>query len=167
MFRRILVAIDGSDAARSAFVFVTDLVRRFDGQVWFIELTDEPSRRRCEVVTDVGDRGRLLANSFTVSGATRGARNHLLVWAIADAAKAYRADVIVLGFDPRRVARRRFTKGVRELLTESTDVPVLVAPPQCVPTRIAERVEAPPTPPLPIALGPVREPASGLVLAGV
>jgi nucleotide-binding universal stress UspA family protein len=170
MFRRILVAIDGSDAARSAFVFVTDWARQFDAQVWFIVLTEESSRRRCELVTDVSERGRQLANSFTVSGATRGARNQQLVSAVADAAKAYKADLIVLGFDPRRVAHQRFTRGVREQLTAATDLPVLVAPRQCAPTRVAARAEAHPRPQpriqQPIALGPVREPA-GVAAAGV
>ena len=45
VFRRILVAIDTSAAARAAFVFVGDLARQFDAQVWFIQLTDESSRR--------------------------------------------------------------------------------------------------------------------------
>ena len=69
MFRRILVAIDGSDTARAAFVFVSDWARNFEARVWFIQLTDESSRRRCEIVTDVRRRGRQLANHFSVSGA--------------------------------------------------------------------------------------------------
>ena len=36
VFRRIL---DGSDAARAAFVFVSDWARQFDSQVWFVQLT--------------------------------------------------------------------------------------------------------------------------------
>ena len=108
MFRRILVAMDGSDAARSAFVFVSDWARQFDSQVWFIQLTQESSRRRCEIVTDVGRRGRQLANHFTVSGATRSARNQRLVSGIAEAAETFRADLIVLGFEPGRIAHQRF-----------------------------------------------------------
>ena len=59
MFKRILVALDSSEAARAAFVFVSDWARQFDAQVWFIQLTDESSSRRCEIVTDVSRRGRL------------------------------------------------------------------------------------------------------------
>lgn len=162
MFRRILVAIDNSDAARSAFVFVTDWARQFDAKVWFIVLTGESNCRRSELVTDVPHRGRQLANCFMVSGATRGARNHRLVWAIDDAAKVHRADLIILGLDPRRMARQHFTKGVHELLTSATDTPILVAPPQGAPIR----VDAPTRDLSPIPLDARREPAAvDLVLA--
>ena len=130
MFRRILVAIDGSDAARAAFVFASDCARLLDAHVWFIQLTEETSRRRCEMVTDVSRRGRKLANYFTVSGATRGVRNQRLVSGIAEAAETFRADLIVLGFDPGRVAHERFARSVREQLTEATNVPVLITPPR-------------------------------------
>jgi hypothetical protein len=128
VFRRVLVAIDESSAARAAFVFVSDLARQFDAQVWFIQLTDESGRRRCGIATDVGRRGRQVANHFSVSGATLGARDHQMVGGIAEAAQAFRADLIVLGFDPGRVARRRFRRSVREQLTKATSVPVLIAP---------------------------------------
>jgi nucleotide-binding universal stress UspA family protein len=154
MFRRILVAIDGSDAARAAFVFATDWARHFDGRVWFIQLAEESHSRRCTLRTDVARRGRQLANSFSVSGATRKARNLQVVSAIVGAAETYQADLIVLGFDRRRVARDRFNRGVREQLTAATDLPVLVAPPQCAPSRVAARAEAHSSARPPIALGP-------------
>lgn len=135
MFRRILVAIDGSDAARAAFVCASDCARLFDAHLWFIQLTEETSRRRCEMVTDVSRTGRRLANQFTVSGATRGARNRRLVSGIAEAAETFRADLIVLGFDPGRVAHERFTRAVREQLAAATDVPVLITPPRTARTR--------------------------------
>jgi hypothetical protein len=159
VLRRILVVLDDSDAARSAFVFVTDWVRQLDAEVWFIVLTDESSRRKCEVVSDVRDCGRLPSNSFMVSGATRRARNFQLASGIADAARAYRADLIVLGLDPRRMTRQRFTKGVRELLTGATDLPVLMAPLKPRPTRVPDGRKAR-TPLAPIALGPAKEPAA-------
>ena len=68
MFRKILVALDGSDAARAAFVFAGDWARQFGSKMWFIQLTEESSGRRCEIVTDVSRRGRQMANQFTVSG---------------------------------------------------------------------------------------------------
>src|SRR5580704_4423812 len=94
VFKRILVAMDCSEAARAAFVFVSDWARQFDAQVWFIQLTDESTRRRCEIVTDVDQRGRQLANQFTVRGATRSARNQQLVKGIAEAAQTFQADIV-------------------------------------------------------------------------
>ena len=155
MFRRILVAMDGSDAARSAFVFATDWARQFGARTWFIQLAEESQTRRCTLRTDVAARGRQLANSFSVSGATRNARNLQLVSAIAEAAQVYRADLIVLGFDPGRIARHRFGRGVREQLTTATEVPVLVAPRRLrPPSGVVARAEAHTSPRRPIALGP-------------
>jgi nucleotide-binding universal stress UspA family protein len=168
MFRRILVVLDDSEAARSAFVFATDWVRRLDAEVWFIVLTDETSRRKCEVVSDVRHCGRLPSNSFAISGATRRARNVQLASGIAKAARAYRADLIVLGLDPRRMTRQRFTKGVRELLAEATDLPMLIAPQKTKPAGVPTSRRAQTQSLAPIALEPVRQPAMAeLVLATV
>ncbi len=157
VFRRILVALDGSDDARAAFVFVSNVARHFDAQVWFIQLTDESSRRRCEIVTDVGQRGRRVANQFSVSGATRGARNQQLASGIAEAAQTYGADLIVLGLDRRRVTRHGFGSSVREQLTAATNVPVLMAP-----KRATTRVPVATRRDVVIALGPAPRP----VMAG-
>jgi len=128
VFRRILAALDGSDDTRAAFVFVSDWARQFDSQVWFIQLTEESARRRSEIVTDVSRRGRRVANQFTVSGATVGARNQQLVSGIAEAAQTFGADLIIVGLDRHRLTRNRLTPSVREQLTASTRVPVLIAP---------------------------------------
>jgi nucleotide-binding universal stress UspA family protein len=129
VFRRILVAMDESEAARSAFVFVSDWARQFDAKVWFIQLTDEIGWHRCALRTDVSRRGRQLANRFTVSGATKASRNSQLASAIAEAAESFGAEAIVLGFEPTRLANHRHGPSVRERLTTATSIPVIVAPP--------------------------------------
>ena len=132
VFRRILVALDGSEDARTAFVFVSDWARHFDAKVWFIQLADESSRRRGEIVTDVHRRGRQMANQFTISGATRGARNQQLVSGISEAAVTFGADLIVVGLDRHRLAHNVLSRSVREQLTAATNVPVLMAPKRAV-----------------------------------
>ena len=155
MFKRILVAMDSSDAARAAFVFVSDWARQFDAQVWFIQLTDESARRRCEIVTDVDQRGRQLANQFTIRGATKSARNQQLVNSIVESAQTFRADLVVVGIDRRRLAR-----GVRERLTQATNVPVLIpANPEARSTRAAARPAL-----RAIPVGPA--PITGVAMAG-
>jgi K+-sensing histidine kinase KdpD len=129
--------MDGSEAARAAFVFVTDWARQFDAQVWFIQLTRETTRRRCSVATDVRTRGRTLTNGFSVSGATKATRDQQLVEAITDAAATFAADLIVVGFDRQRLGNQRFSRGLRERLTVSTHLPVLVAPQEARPRRVA------------------------------
>jgi nucleotide-binding universal stress UspA family protein len=163
VFRKILVALDGSDAARAAFVFATDWARHFDSQLWFIQLTEESHRRRSEIVTDVSRRGRQLANHFSVSGATRAQRDQQLVGGIAEAARAFRADMIIVGLAPQRLKAGRFTDNVRVQLTAATNVPVLIPPKR----RVVQVPAAGPTVPA-IALGPGRsEPATAKVLAHV
>jgi len=96
VYRKILVALDGSDAARAAFVFASDWARHFDSVLWFIQLTDESHGTRREIVTDVSRRGRQVANHFSVRGATRGQRNQQLVSGIAEAALTFGADMIIV-----------------------------------------------------------------------
>jgi nucleotide-binding universal stress UspA family protein len=158
VYRKILVALDGSDAARAAFVFASDWARHFGAELWFIQLTEESHGPRREIVTDVSRRGRQAANHFAVSGVTRGRRNQQLVRGIAEAASTFGADMIIVGLEGRRLGRARFAESVRERLMAATNVPVLIAPKHCV-ARIpaAERHQSA------IALGPA---PSGSVLAG-
>ena len=149
MYRRILVALDGSDAARAAFVFASDWARHFDSQLWFIQLTEERHGRHSEIVTDVSRRGRQWANHFAVGGSNRRQRNQQLVSGIAEAACTFGADLIIVGLDRRRLERSRFDHSVREQLTAATNVPVLIAPKHCnVRVPAAARSEGA------IALGP-------------
>jgi nucleotide-binding universal stress UspA family protein len=153
VFRRILVAMDNSAAARSAFVFAADWSRCFDAKVWFIQLARESQQRHCGVVTDVQQGGRRVANTFSISGATQRARTQQLVSTIADAAATYRADVLVVGFDPQRMTQGRFHRSLRDQLTEATNVPVIVPPRVAGHRPPPPRVRATPA----IALGPVRD----------
>jgi nucleotide-binding universal stress UspA family protein len=148
VFRKILVALDGSEAARAAFVFASDWARSFDSQLWFIQLTEESHRARRDIVTDVSRRGRQRANQFAVSGATRGQRNQQLVSGIVEAASTFGADLIIVGLDGRRLGRARFAESVRAQLMAATDVPVLVAPKPSV-----TRAPVPARPERVIALG--------------
>jgi len=132
VYRKILVALDGSEAARAAFVFANDWARHFGSELWFIQLTEESHGPRREIVTDIGRRGRQRANHFAVSGVTRGRRNQQLVSGIAEAAATFGADMIIVGLEGRRLGRARFAESVREQLTAATNVPVLVAPKHCV-----------------------------------
>jgi hypothetical protein len=59
---------------------------------------------------------------------TLGARSHRLAEEIAVAAEARDADVIVLGIDRRRMARRHLAPSLRAQPTRETALPVLVAP---------------------------------------
>jgi hypothetical protein len=68
------------------------------------------------------------AHRLLVSGPSLGARNRHVVQGIAEAAEDFGADVIVLGFDPSRLAGHRLAPSLREQIMRATDLPVLVAP---------------------------------------
>jgi hypothetical protein len=55
-------------------------------------------------------------------------RNRRLVTGIADGARTFGADVIVLGLEHRRMARHRFARSFRALLARTTDLPVMIPP---------------------------------------
>ena len=128
VFHRILVASEGEEAAGSASALVAELAYPSGARVRFIDLTEESAWRRRGPVADMAG-GRLPpSNHVTVRGATRGARNKQLVSEIADEALIFRADLIVLGFDRRRLAGHGPSRSVRDRLTEATDIPVMIAP---------------------------------------
>ncbi len=127
-FRRMLVAIDGSEAAQGAFELVYEWTAEHGADVWFVQLTEECRQRRSECESDVDPMTVRSANHVAVRGPTLGARNRQLVHGIAEAAAAFQADVIVLGFDARRLAGHRWAPSLREQITRAIDLPVLVAP---------------------------------------
>jgi nucleotide-binding universal stress UspA family protein len=125
-FRRLLVAIDGSDAARGALDLAAEWSGQQGAEVKVLELL-EPSRRGTAVAGDRAATGRP-TERVEVHGSTRRARNRQLARAIADAATGFGADVIVVGVDHRRLASHRVAPSLCEQLTRVTALPLLVAP---------------------------------------
>jgi nucleotide-binding universal stress UspA family protein len=134
MFRRVLVALDGSPSGRAAMAFAGEIAHEFDASVWLLQVAEHPTRRN-------GSSGRLVPQvdaaaravdlqrvGITVSGATRAARDNHLVTAIAEEAARFDADVVVLGLDRRRLAHQRFSKALQEQVTRATSLPVMIAP---------------------------------------
>ncbi len=127
-FRRLLVAIDGSAAAEGAFDLAHEWAGEQGAEVRFVQLTEERRQHRSECETDVDPMAVEPAHHVVVRGPTLGARNRMLVHDIAEAAAAFEADVIVLGFDQRRLAGHRLAPSLREQVTRAVDLPVLVVP---------------------------------------
>jgi nucleotide-binding universal stress UspA family protein len=122
-FRRLLVAIDGSDAARGALDLATQWSGLQGADVSVLEFVEAPRHGTAVASHDAGAAGRV-----EVHGSTRRARNRQLARAIAEAATAFGADVILVGVDHRRLASHRMAPSLREQLTRVTALPVLVAP---------------------------------------
>jgi nucleotide-binding universal stress UspA family protein len=111
VFRRMLVVLDESPAARSAFAFACGCAKAFGAALRFVQ----PE----------------------TSGHTLGARNRGLAKAISESAEAFGADVIVLGLDHSRLARHRIAPSLRKQLARVTDLPLLVAPRRAARTSAA------------------------------
>ena len=137
-FRRLLVAIDGSDAGRGALDLAAAWAGSQGADVKVLALVEPPRRGTPLPAHDGGATGRP-AERVEAHGSTRSARNRQLARAIADAATAFGADVILIGVDHRRLASHRMAPSLREQLTRVTALPVLVAPDQPVDRRPERR----------------------------
>lgn len=124
-FHRMLVVIDESPSADAAVGLVAEWVDGPGAEVRFVQVTEERRQRRHVAGSDAAAEP---ADRLVVGAPTLGARNRQLVRGIAGAAEEFGADVIVLGFNRRRLAGRRLAPSLRERVTRATDQPVLVAP---------------------------------------
>ncbi len=126
-FRQILLVMDESGEARAAASFATALSGQFGAGVATVLVTEAKARHRAGQRSDIARSGRG-ATTCTVSGPTEGARSHTLATELAQAAEEFGADVIVLGLSRDRLARHRLAPNLRSLVTQATEVPVLLAP---------------------------------------
>ncbi len=114
--------------------------------------------------SSAGGAARVLAGSWaaqfgaaaSVVGIPAGSgRARSVARAIAEAAHAFGADAIVLGLSPERLAYHRLAGGLREELTSSTALPVLVVPVAPTPRRPAGPDEGPQPPPVHATVVPI------------
>lgn len=126
-FRRMLVVIDESPSAEAAVGLVVEWVDGPGADVRFVQVAEERKRRRSSVEPGAGPLAVESAHHLVIGAPTLGGRNRQLVHGIAAAARDFGADVIVLGFDRRRLAGHRLAASLREQVMRATDVPVLVA----------------------------------------
>jgi nucleotide-binding universal stress UspA family protein len=128
VFRRILVAVDGSRAGRTADIFATKLADQFGAATFVVQFTEASGRRSGgqESVIDQPEQGNLQRSELRVCAYTRAALDHQLVCGVAKVADDLGADLIVLGLDRRRLSHRHFSRSVREQLTRATELPVMI-----------------------------------------
>jgi nucleotide-binding universal stress UspA family protein len=128
-FRRMLVAIDESQAAEAAVALVAEWVDGPGADVCFVQVREARKQRRSGAESDVDANVTTAepALRLVVGAPTLGARNRQMVHGIAEAAEGFGADVIVLGLDRTRLAGHRLATSLREQIMRATDLPVLVA----------------------------------------
>ncbi len=124
----------GADAGRAAYAAARAWTTAFGTEVCAMEVSEQRDRRQPRAHTRAPGDVRLAdatpapVRRVEVHGWTLGGRTRHLAAEIAAAADACGADVIVLGVNRRRLARRHLTPSLRDQLTSATALPVLVAP---------------------------------------
>lgn len=142
MFQRILAAIDGSATSNNALHFALQLARRNDAQVRFVycmeklqaELADE---RRSQSSGEKSSIPSMVLDDACVLAVAAGVRadKHLLQAtegdlgrAIAEEARRWYAELIVLGADGRRAPGPSALGSVSAQVISCAHVPVLAVP---------------------------------------
>jgi nucleotide-binding universal stress UspA family protein len=126
VFHRLLVVLDGSEAAGGARELAHDWAGSFGAETRFVTIEERPARRApggAAPGAGADASARLTAGDHTLH-----ARNRTLVAGIAAAVEDFGADLIVLGCDHRRLAKHRVGASLRERLARATELPVIVAP---------------------------------------
>ncbi|MBO0728630.1 MAG: universal stress protein [Acidimicrobiaceae bacterium] len=155
MPKRLLVALDETDAAARAVPFAIGLARREGASLYVMYVNQYLVGGRGHTVLTPAEADALVSQAVEEAvacgveavGFVRRATCFNVSRVIADSALATHSEAIVVGTRRARGWARRFGHGIRERLAHQSPVPVLVAPgPLDVPSALpAEAVRwAPP-----------------------
>lgn len=140
MFKRILVAVDGSPTSSKALAVALQVAREHDGVVRLVHSFDELAYLTgFEILPQVLDDARRFAGEVLDAGLQQAAAARVPADArlleapgrrlgelVAEAAKDFRADLVVVGTHGRRgIGRVALGSGAEQVL-RSVEVPVLV-----------------------------------------
>jgi nucleotide-binding universal stress UspA family protein len=144
MYKRILVPVDGSHTSNKALTAALQLARDVDGQVRLIHVVDELvylrgyeayvaySAELIKVAQQVGNK--ILDDAMAIVKAAGVQADQMLIEnfgdhlgeTVADAAKRWNADLIVVGTHGRRGVGRLFLGSGAEQIIRLAPIPVLV-----------------------------------------
>lgn len=144
MYQRILVPVDGSETANKALVAALQLARDFGGRVRLIHVVEEMayltgyeqyggySAELIKVMRETG--AKVLNDAMAIAQAAGVEADNLLydnfggrlAEVVADAAKQWNADLIVVGSHGRRGMSRLLLGSGTEQILRLAPVPVLV-----------------------------------------
>jgi nucleotide-binding universal stress UspA family protein len=136
MFTRILLAVDGTQSGETAVSFATALALQLGSSVRVVHVNEllvggrgyasETELESMEIVDAAV--GQLRSEGVAADGVHYIANCFTIADRIAEAAKGWDADVIVLGSKRRRWFSRFGGSGLRERVTGVSGLPVLTAP---------------------------------------
>ena len=142
MYKRILVAVDGSSTSNRGLLVALQLAREMNASVRLVHVSDELANlahlefdshlreRAREQGMDILARALAIADSAEVPAETRllEGRDRRLGEVIADAAGEWNADLVVLGTHGRHGVQRALLGSGAEQILRSSPVPVLLVP---------------------------------------
>ena len=144
MYKRILIPVDGSETANKALVTALQLARETGGRVRLVHVVEELAYLSGytefggysgELITAIRETGtKLLNDAMAIAQAAGVEADNLLLdnfggrlaEVVADAAKQWNADLIVLGTHGRRGVGRALLGSGAEQIIRLAPVPVLV-----------------------------------------
>jgi len=140
MFRRILIAWDGSPPAEWAFDAALDVARRFNAELCAISVAHSPAHAETEEdrresvadarryleesyapVKDRAERAGVAVDQIVIEGEEPAA-------AILDYAHEHGFDLLVIGHHRKSRSRRFLIHGLTSKTMDTADLPVLVVP---------------------------------------
>ncbi len=132
--RRILLAIDETDASRRATEVAADLAQRNHGSVFVLHIRERQVVRHGVIATELSEDAAELVNTVVYELRRKGveadgqvftARFGQVGRAIADAAGQLESELIVMGFHRRSRLRRFLFGGTGRTVVKRVRVPVL------------------------------------------
>jgi len=146
MFTRILLAIDGTESGEVSVDFVIPVARKCDAKVHVVYVNEVMVGGRGMTVSTHHEAHNIVDSAVAAlwiagvdaDGEVRRGNCFTVDDRIVDSARAFGADVIVLGSNRRRWLRRFSGKGMRERVTAMTDLPTLTAP---APLRMTHQLQ--------------------------
>ena len=132
--RRILLAVDETDASRRATEAAADLAQRNRGSVFVLHVTERQIVRRGVIATELREDAAELVNTVVYQLRRKGVDAEGQVFtasfgrvgpAIADAARQLESEVIVIGSHKRSRLRRLLFGGTGRSVLKRVRVPVL------------------------------------------
>ncbi|MEM1888590.1 MAG: universal stress protein [Pyrobaculum sp.] len=126
MYRKILIAYDGSDHAKKAIQHAVALAKAFDSALYVITIATDPSQVSIERARRIVDEAARQISSMGVSVAETEVRSGSPPTEILNYAEEREVDLIVMGSRGLSAIQRLVLGSVSQTVVSRARVPVLV-----------------------------------------
>lgn len=126
MYKKILVAYDGSDHAKKAIQHAVEIAKAFGSALYIITVAVDPSQVSVEKARRTAEEGARQASSLGVSVAEMEVRTGAPATEILNYAEEREVDLIVMGSRGLSAIQRLVLGSVSQAVVSRARVPVLV-----------------------------------------